>query len=210
MARNNPQLLGPAPLMLRLRCRPLLLALGSLLASFSIAFVALPNIATADSAQTSNPTAATSKLPVVAEHLLRYFGFRIYTVKLEVAERGVDPLADVPKIMTITYHRAFTAQEITGAARKLLARKKSVNVAELTSRLDQIDAVYQDVGENDRYTLSYSPGVGTTLLLNDKALTTVAGADFAKAYFGMWLGDEAPISASLRSHLLEDIGIVVD
>jgi len=144
---------------------------------------------------------------VSSESLLRYYGFRVYTVKLEVPALGVDPLTDVKKTMSLSYHRSFSAQDIIKGERKILAATKSVDLAGLTSRLDQIDAAYKDVIEGDRYTLAYTPGVGTTLLLNDVALVTIPGADFARAYYAMWLGAENPISSGLRERLLEGIGV---
>lgn len=41
----------------------------------------------------------------------------------------------------------------------------------------------------DRYSLTYMPGVGTELALNDNPLGVIDGADFAAAYFRIWLGD---------------------
>ena len=152
-------------------------------------------------------TTVAAPQSVSTESLLRYFGFKVYTVRLEVPARGIDPLSDVKHSMTRLYHRSFSAADITQAARKLLSHTPGVDFEALRSRLDQIDAVYRDVNEGDRYTLAYSPGVGTTLLLNDEALITIPGYDFAKAYFGMWLAPADPISSSLRARLLEGIGV---
>ena len=61
--------------------------------------------------------------------------------------------------------------------------------------------MYRDVEEGDRYRLTYSPGVGTTVALNGEPLGTIPGADFAADYFGIWLGEE-PLDRSFRDQVL--------
>ena len=68
-------------------------------------------------------------------------------------------------------------------------------------RLAKLNRAYVDVKPGDRYTLTYVPGKGTTLRLNGNPLVTVEGADFATAYFRIWLGED-PISPQLRDLLL--------
>jgi hypothetical protein len=71
----------------------------------------------------------------------------------------------------------------------------------LRDRLDRIDRAYQDVRPGDRYALTYVPGRGTELSYNGKPLTVIEGADFAAAYFSIWLG-EKPIDDGLKNELL--------
>jgi hypothetical protein len=71
----------------------------------------------------------------------------------------------------------------------------------LASRLEQLHALYEDVEPGDRYALGYVPGRGTELSRNGAVLGTIEGADFARAYFSIWLG-EAPIDDSLREQLM--------
>ena len=88
------------------------------------------------------------------------------------------------------------------AADDLLARSHPPeHIARLRERLDALHALYRDVEEGDRYRLTYVPGVGTTLALNGQPLGTIPGADFARDYFGIWLGPE-PINESFRDQIL--------
>ncbi|MBK9111219.1 MAG: chalcone isomerase family protein [Nitrospira sp.] len=52
----------------------------------------------------------------------------------------------------------------------------------------------------DRYGLTYLPGVGTELALNGERKGIVEGADFAAAYFAIWLGPD-PINEALKEGL---------
>jgi hypothetical protein len=64
-----------------------------------------------------------------------------------------------------------------------------------------MSALYEDVVAGDRYALTYRPDLGTELSKNGRHLRTIPGADFAAAYFGIWLGD-APLDDALRDQLL--------
>lgn len=62
---------------------------------------------------------------------------------------------------------------------------------------------YQDVQKGDSYYLCYDAQQHqTTLTLNDTKLVTVPSAEFAKVYFGIWLGEIKPIDERLRERLL--------
>lgn len=73
-------------------------------------------------------------------------------------------------------------------------------IATLRARLQRLHVLYENVKPRDRYALTYIPGVGTELALNGVPKGTIEGADFAAAYFAIWLG-EKPIDASLKTQL---------
>jgi hypothetical protein len=110
--------------------------------------------------------------------------------------------ADVPRRLEIAYFVGIDGPDFGKAADELLRESFPPEViAALRERLDRLHAAYVDVRPGDRYTLTYLPGRGTELALNGRALATVAGADFARAYFAIWLG-ERPIDRGLRDALL--------
>jgi hypothetical protein len=113
-------------------------------------------------------------------------------------------LTGAPLRLEILYRREFSAADIISGGDALLKRNVSSEAWKLLQpRLAQLNRAYLDVKPGDRYTLTWVPEKGTTLRLNGKALVTVEGADFAAAYFLIWLGKE-PISTSLRDQLLGD------
>jgi hypothetical protein len=106
--------------------------------------------------------------------------------------------------LEIHYRREFSATDIISGGDALLKRNVTPETWKiLQPRLAQLNRAYLAVKPGDRYTLTWVPEKGTTLRLNGKALVTVEGADFAAAYFLIWLGKE-PISTSLRDQLLGD------
>lgn len=137
--------------------------------------------------------------------LLRYMTFlKGYVAGLYLADgaRPDDVLSDVPKRLEISYFWSIKGSDFGPAGDKILAENVAAEtVVGLRPRLDRINALYRDVKPGDRYALTYVPGRGTELSLNDQPLGTIEGADFAAAYFSIWLGKN-PLDASLKSQLL--------
>lgn len=144
-------------------------------------------------------------MPLYGLGLLRYrVFFRGYVGGLYLP-RDVLPtrlFEDVPKALELYYFWDIEGRFFGEAADELLARNlPPERLAALRSRLDRLHALYRDVEEGDRYRLTYSPGVGTTLTLNGETLGTIPGADFASDYFGIWLGDD-PLNSAFRDQML--------
>ena len=114
---------------------------------------------------------------------------------------GKDALSDVPKRLDLVFHLSIPGSKFGEAAFSLLEKNVSRDVlVRLKSRIEQLNRAYRDVKEGDRYVLTYAPGKGTTLSLSDEQLITIEGADFAAAYYSIWLGKH-PISDTMRDEL---------
>ena len=137
--------------------------------------------------------------------LLRYRVFiKAYVAALYLGDGPVEGnvLADVPKRLELSYFWSIAGKDFARAGDELLARNVDVTTLQaLRSRVDRLNGWYRDVKPGDRYSLTYVPGVGTELALNGERLGVIDGADFAAAYFGIWLGDD-PIDTRLRDQLL--------
>lgn len=129
---------------------------------------------------------------------------RAYTIGLYLGQ-GVETarvLDDVPKRLDLYYHVAIDGEDFGPAALEIMSQMyRPEQIAPLRARLDALHAQYRNIRPGDRYTLTYVPGTGTELALNGRALATVEGADFQRAYFSIWLG-RRPISGHLRDELL--------
>jgi hypothetical protein len=146
---------------------------------------------------------ATLRLNCVG--LLRYKVFiKAYVAALYLGDGAAagDVLADVPKRLELSYFWSISGADFGTAGDQILAQNVDTDTfADLRPRLDRINAWYRDVKPGDRYSLTYVPGAGTELALNGSRLGVVEGADFAAAYFRIWLGD-TPIDRRLRDQLL--------
>jgi hypothetical protein len=114
---------------------------------------------------------------------------------------GKNVLTDVPKRLELSYHVSIKGEKFGESAGPFLEKNVSrEELARLRPRIEQLNRLYRNVKEGDRYALTYAPGKGTTLSLNNEPLGTIEGADFAAAYLTIWLGAK-PISDSMRDDL---------
>lgn len=144
------------------------------------------------------------ELQKVGEGTFRWMLLKVYegALYLDASALAEDPLADVAKCLELRYLVGISADDFRKSGNAILRK----NVDETTwqslqERLGRLNAVYRDVGRDDQYRLLYLPGEGTTLMLNEERLVTIEGADFAKAYFSIWLG-ENPVKGSFRNALM--------
>jgi hypothetical protein len=132
-----------------------------------------------------------AKMTLRGESMLTVgYVFKVYDARLLVGEpyATADVLSDVPKRLEIKYLRSIEAADIVGIGDETIKRQvPAAELASLQARIETINRWYTDVRAGDTYTLTYVPGKGSELALNGKALGVIEGADFAQAYFGIWL-----------------------
>lgn len=141
-------------------------------------------------AETHNADGSLLRLHRTALLKVKVF-FKVYVAGLYLAESrdAGRVLDDVPKRLEIVYLRDIPKDVLIRAAEDhFLSNLTPDQRSALRDRVDFINALYADVKAGDRYALSYRPGVGCELSLNGKTLGVIPGADFAAAYFGIWLG----------------------
>ena len=127
---------------------------------------------------------------------------KVYAAAHYTAPGGTTPGADVARRLEFSYLVSIDRGGFGRAAEELLARNNTPGeLAPLQARIDRLHAAYVDIAPGDRYTLTYLPGRGTELRHNGRPLALVEGADFARAYFSIWLGED-PIDEGLRDRLL--------
>jgi hypothetical protein len=148
-----------------------------------------------------------SDIPLRGGGLFRYaVVFRVYVGALyapsDIAGENILS-ADVPKRLELHYLLDISAQDFRRSGMTFLEKQQSPeNLSALADRLELFNAAYQDVKEGDRYALEYHPDTGTRLLKNGEELVRVPGHDFARAYFGIWLDPQQPLSSRFRNDLL--------
>ncbi len=151
-------------------------------------------------------TIGGTPVPLRNAALLRYLKFiKAYVAGLYMPEgiKSEAVLSDVPKRLEINYLVPIKGPDFgKGAEPTLQLNQTPAELAKLRSRIDRINSIYQDVKPGDRYALTYLPGRGTELALNGTPLTVIEGADFAAAYFGIWLGRDS-IDDKLKRDLLK-------
>lgn len=111
-------------------------------------------------------------------------------------------LSDIPKRLEVEYFHAIKGEDFGTATNKVMPQNVDVETFErLKPLIDYHNSLYKDVERGDRYSLTYIPGKGTTLALNDEPLGVIEGAEFAAAVFSMWLGAN-PMNKGFKNQLL--------
>jgi hypothetical protein len=187
-------------------CLTLLAIAGLLVTASSTSTAATRQLEGVTFAQTIE-TGPTDQTPLVLNGLglMRYrVLFRGYVAALYLAQ-GTPPskaLEDVARRIEIEYFWSLTAARLAKVT--IEGIEKNVPASEMRAlepRIRRFNALYRDIAPGDRYALTYTPGRGTELALNGRALGTIEGADFGRAVFAIWLGTE-PFDANLKDELL--------
>lgn len=137
-------------------------------------------------------------------YVYRFF-FELYDAALYApAEAQAQEILNANTVFRLQfrYLREIEKSIILKSADRMLAKNLSdLDRASIAERVQKLNEAYTTVREGDRSSLTYQQDVGTTLRINGEPMVTVEGADFARLYFQIWLG-EKPISRSLREALL--------
>ena len=163
-----------------------------------------PVLAAADPSFPEKVTVGETQLERVGTGTFKWMFFKVYDGAYYQSTRRPekDPLSDVAKRLVLLYNRSLTAEQFRKSGNEFVRRNVSEEAYnQIEDRLRRLNEAYQDVEKGDIYALTYLPGKGTTLSLNGDPLVTVEGADFANAYFSIWLG-EHPVKTSFRRQLL--------
>ena len=76
------------------------------------------------------------------------------------------------------------------------------NIQPINDQITQFMATFhQAIKVGDVYEFIYQPGSGVDVLRNSELLDTIAGLEFKKAFFGIWLSDN-PVQKSLKKAML--------
>ena len=174
----------------------------TLLATFASAPAQTAEIEGVKFSKTYNADGKNLRLTGVG--LLRYWGFKAYTGALYL-EEGASPdaaLSDTAKRIELEYFRAIKGEDFGPATDKSIAKNVDAQTFErLRPQIDHHNSLYRDVQPGDRYSLTYIPGRGTELALNDEPIGVIEGAEFAQAVFSIWLGSK-PINDSFKKQIL--------
>lgn len=187
---------------------PLVVLLGSLLLMFSssVSSSAKQQIEIHQATFPVRRMVQDDELHLYGAGLLKYAAFiKVYAAALYTPNDFLQPDVldrDVAKRLEIAYFVSIDRQDLAKAANASLAKQHSAEALHrLRPQIERLHALYRDVQKGDRYALTYHPTQGMQLEFNGEVLDTFSDDDFARAYFGIWLGDP-PIAPSLKKELI--------
>lgn len=149
-------------------------------------------------------TLGTNILKLRGGGLKKYLGFKVWVSCIYLQE-NVDSnqaLSDVPKKLEIQYLLKIPGAEIAKATEVGLENNLSAEAYRaLERKINLVNSLWPNVKKGDRYEVAYIPGEGTSFIFNGQLQQVIEGADFAAAFFSIWIG-EKPIDKKLRKQML--------
>lgn len=142
---------------------------------------------------------------------VRYMGF----IKVYDAHLYTDPETSAAEVLSagssrclkLKYSVSLSKENFIEAAETILNRQHDFSTLNrVRPQLNQLHDSYREVEDGDSYVLCYNGEAQTTkLLLNGTEQVEIPSSDFASVYFGIWLGENNPLSNELRSNLLSGL-----
>ena len=124
------------------------------------------------------------------------WGFDVYDARLYVGDqRGQSGFA-----LDINYLRSLKGSDITKSTIDEMQRL-GVSEASRSAWEKKLDGIFPNVVSGSSLTAIHVPGRGTVFLHNGKPAGEIAGDDFAKAFFSIWL-DPKTAAPKLRTALI--------
>ena len=129
----------------------------------------------------------------------------VYVAGLYVPQKSSDPEAllktDVPKQILMRFVRAVGKEKLTEAWSEGFTKNAGAKKDAVADGLAALNGAMTDVKKGDTIVLTYVPDGGTTVSIDGRDAATIAGADFARVLFAIWLGPSPP-NVGLREGLL--------
>ena len=152
-------------------------------------------------------TAATAQAPLAGTRLSgqarhKVWGFEVYDAALWVTP-GFSAQAPERSAFALELHylRDFSARDIASRSITEMRRSGPLTPEQADQWQKALETTLPDVRKGDRLTGVNQPGQPTAFWLNGKSIGDIAGADFAKRFFGIWLAPQTSAPA-LREALL--------
>ena len=131
--------------------------------------------------------------------------FKVYVGGLYLESPSKDAAAilasDQAKAVRMTFLRDVSQSQLKGAFGEGFEANAKEKAAAQNAAINRLYSLLPDMKETHSLSFSYVPGKGTTVSLDEKALGTIEGREFAEALFSLWLGPKPP-SEDLKKGML--------
>lgn len=130
---------------------------------------------------------------------MRWFGLHIFDAALWVTGRELQ--WDETFALDIRYARDFSGARIADASADEIRRLGVADNRRVEYWREQMARIFPDVSKGESITGVYRPGVGAEFFHQGRAVGSLRDADFARAFFSIWL-DPRTREPRLRASLL--------
>lgn len=133
----------------------------------------------------------------------RWFGLKIYDAALWVEKDDFQPTATTASrlVLDLRYARELYGERIAQSSIDEIRQLGYGSPAQHRVWLEKMTALFPDVREGTHISGVYLPAQGARFYLDGKLLGEIGDAEFARAFFAIWL-DPRTSAAGLRKQLL--------
>ena len=132
------------------------------------------------------------------------FNVNVYVAGLYLENVSSDPSAIVrsnePKVLVLQFVRDVDRGDIVKAWRSGFKNNATVSLAAIQQNIDQLNRWMPAFSKGDTLVFKFD-GEGVEVAINGKVQGTLAGQDFARSLFSIWLGQKPP-NKGLKTGLL--------
>lgn len=146
--------------------------------------------------------ANTEEFRLQGEGTLRWFGLKIYDARLLSAQRMVgEKTLSQPFALELTYARSFSGAKIAETSLDEMRKFTQATPEQLQRWQAAMERLFPSVTAGDRLRGVFAPGQAATFYFNDRPIGSIDDAEFARAFFSIWL-DPRTAKPELRRQLL--------
>ena len=139
---------------------------------------------------------------LIGKGRLTVWGFQVYDARLWAPSTfRTDKLATQPFALELAYLRAFDKEDIAERSIVEMRRAATITDAQAQQWTAELVRVLPNVKKGDRVIGVNKPGVGAQFFNNGKAGGEIRDPEFARLFFGIWLGPQTS-EPQLRTALL--------
>jgi len=182
--------------------RPLILAAGAVLGSATAQARDCVGVSFPEQLQADGASLVLNGLGLRQATM---FKVNVYVAALYLPARSTDANAIItangPRELILQFVRDVDASDLRGAWEEGFAKNAGSQLAGLKDRIAQLNGWMSAMKTGQRLAFSYRPGAGVRVSVNGTAKGTIAGDDFARALFSLWLGPQPP-NPEVRAGLL--------
>lgn len=177
---------GRSPLPLAIR-RGLLVLFGAILLCAQTAWA------------TETILASVPRASVVGRGVLSYAFWDVYKAALYAPDGHFE--SGKPVALTIEYLISINGKDIADRSIQEIRKQGFADEAKLADWDTQLKSIFPDVRNGTVLTAVFQPGEQTVFYNGNNAIGTIAGDDFGRLFFGIWLGERTS-EPKLRRALL--------
>jgi hypothetical protein len=172
------------------------IAMRLLALAITLTFPAIANQANQNSL--GSPQNLIESSQTIGTGKFTYFGLNIYQAKYMSLENSIKNSF----ALELKYARNFSGESIASETIKQMKKIGVTNPA-IARWENDLKGIFPNIENGHTLTGIYIPQKGTTFLHNGNKVGEIAGDEFSKAFFGIWL-DEKTSAPELRTQLLSE------